>query len=294
MLQNFNNLGAPGPLDVRIYVWNTVSDSLRLTIDLTPADPYPENYNLVVNETFDVLNGDRIFLKSGSHFSEGTLTVNAKSKPDETIIQGLTIYDLGKKLVEKMTGSADNFESPFLEAKNIILTSGDGVRGLPGAVIKTNWREYWKFVFVMTKAQMTITDKIRIDELNTAYDSTQTPTELGDIKDFKCTPALDKLATSIKVGHAEQQVDDLNGKFDFNGWMVFQTPTQVIADKQYDLQHNYKASPYEIEQTRENFEGKTTTDKETDNNIFALAVLPDVYLNSFEALGSFFICCGGR
>lgn len=296
LIQNLNGLGASGPLEVRLYVFNILTDSVRLSIDLTPDDPYPENYNLIIDQTIDFLDGDRVFLFSQSSFSEGSLNVDAKSKPEASVIKGFTLYDTGRKLVEKITGNADNFDSTLLAdlisdfGSEVILTSGDGVRSIANATLKTSWKDYWKFVDVLLMAQMTITDKIRVFNRATAYqpESVKDPIQLSGIKDLKITPAIDLMYTSIKVGHQEQQVDDTNGKFDFNGWMIFTTPVTGIPDKQMDLQSPYKASPYEIEQTRANYEGKTTTDKETDNNVFALAVLPDPAGDSFDTLGSFF------
>ena len=293
---DLNTLGSPGPLSVRLYVFNRNSNTLRLTIDLTPSDPYPENYTLIIDETIDFLEGDRIFLKSASVYDgESNLQLSAKSKPEASVIKGFTLYDAGRKLVEKITGNADNFESSFLAdlvneiGYDIILTSGDGVRSLDNTALKTTWRDYWKFVDVELMAQQTTTDKIRIDQRITAYqpESVTAAIELDEIKDLKVTPATDRMYTSIKVGHAEQQVDDTNGKFDFNGFMVFTTPVKSIPDKQLDLQSPYKASPYEIEQTRANYEGKTTTDKETDNDVFALAVTPDPASDSFTSTVTF-------
>lgn len=292
---DLNSLGSSGPLSVRLYVFNRVSNTVRLTIDLTPADPYPENYNLVINETIDLLEGDRLFLKSASAFEgEGNLQLSAKSKPPASTIKGFTLYDAGRKLTEKITGNADDFDSTLLAdlitefGSEIILTSGDGVRGITNATLKTSWRDYYKFVDVVLMSQMTITDKIRVYNRLTAYDNTQAAIALGGIKDLKVTTAVDLLFTSVKVGHADQQVDDTNGKFDFNGFMIFTSPIKSIPDKQLDLQSPYKASPYEIEQTRANYEGKTTTDKETDNDVFAIAVQPDTESDTFDTTGSFF------
>lgn len=295
-VENLNNLGASGPLDLRIYIFNSITGTVTSTIDLTPADPYPQNYNLDINETVNLVAGDRLFFKSGSTYSQGSLQVGGKSKPAASVIKAFTLYDVGRKLVEKMTGSADNFDSTILadlvaqRGSEILLTSGDGVRSIDKAVLKTSWRDYWKFVDVHIMAQCTTTDKIRIEARLSAYvpESPSAPAvELGEIKDLKTSPALDYKFTSIKVGHAEPQTDDINGKFDFTGPMIFTTPVKGIPDKQADLQSNYKASPYEIEQKRANFEGKTTTDSEIDNDIYAIAALPDDGSNSFNTLGSF-------
>lgn len=295
-VENLNNLGAGGPLDVRIYKYNSITGTVTQTIDLTPADPYAQNYNLVINETVNLVQGDRLFFKSGSTYSQGVLSLRAKSKPPASTIQGFTLYDLGRKLTEKITGSADNFESTLLAdlvnafGREVIITSGDGIRSIKGAAVKTSWAEYWKFVDVLLMAQYTITDKLRLELRLSAYtpESTTNPaTELGEAKDLKITPAIDQMGTSVKVGHAEPQTDDTNGKFDFTGPMIFNLPIKGIPDKQIDLQTGYKTSPYEIEQKRANYEGKTTTDSEIDNDIYALAVLPDPVSNSFSTTGSF-------
>ncbi len=276
-------------LNIELKIFNIYSDTTRLTIDLAPDDPYPQNSSIAVDETFDLLKGDRLFLQVGFapisfiSIKESTLQLYAKSKPLPSVIPGFTLYDLGRKLVEKITGNAADFDSTLLAdlitdfSSEIILTSGDGVRGITNASLKTSWKDFYKFVDVVLMTRMSITDKIRIENRITAYQppSVTPAVPLGIVKDLKVTPAIDQMYTSIKVGHQEQDVNDTNGKFDFNGFMIFTTPIKSIPDKQMDLQSPYKASPYEIEQTRANYEGKTTTDKDTDNDVFALAVTPD-------------------
>lgn len=281
-------------LNIEIVIYNSISDAIRLTIDLAPADPYASPTNIVIDETVDLLEGDRLFLRVGEPplsfitWEESNFQIEAKSKPADSVIPGFTLFDLGLKLLSKIGIAESAFESAMLEAKNIIVTSGDGVRGLPKASIKTNWRDYKKAVDVFCKSQVTVTtNKVIIEARETAYDSAQTPIELDEIKNFKCTPATDQLATSVKVGHQDPQVDDTNGKFSFNSSIIFATPINAIPDRQFDLQSPWKADPYEIERKRANFEGKTTTDTEIDNDIYALAVLPEEDSNTFDSLASF-------
>jgi hypothetical protein len=73
------------------------------------------------------------------------------------------------------------------------------------------------------------------------------------------------------VGHREQTSDDVNGKFGFNGYQVYTSPYQR-GSKELDLQSPYKADPYEIELTRINFDGRTTTDSQSDNDVFVIDV----------------------
>lgn len=281
-------------LNIWLQIYNTVSDTTRLQIDLAPDDTYPQNTNLIIDETFDLLKGDRLFIRIGDSLSfvdikESFLQLEGKSKPTASVIRGFTVYDLGRKLVEKITGNADNFESTFLQTQDVILTSFDGVRALPNAAIKTNWRDYKKFVDTQFMTEVTLSDtKVIIEERLQAYkpESMLAPIELGEVKNLKISDAEDKIFTSIKVGNENAETNDTNGKYDFTSVAIWDTPIESVADKQLDLQSPYKASPYEIEQTRANYEGKTTTDKETDNQTVALKVLPEGN-DSFNTLATF-------
>jgi hypothetical protein len=112
--------------------------------------------------------------------------------------------------------------------------------------------------------------------------------ELGEVKNFKATPTEEFFGTTIKVGHAEQQVDDTNGKYDFAGYQIYSTPMKGIAAKEINLQSPYKASPYEIETKRANYEGQLTTDAPSDNDIFAIAAISDADANTMTTLANFF------
>lgn len=274
---------------IDLAIWNTITESYRLVIGL--AAGATEGSTLVVDQTFDLLEGDKLYLQKLVNFDEGSMSLTAKSKPLASVVPAFTLYTLGRKLVEKITGDANNLDSTFLEAINIAATSGDGVRSLPGSVIKTTWAEYWKAVDTYCFAALDFVktagvEKILIRERPAVFNYSA-PHDLGEISKLKITSAVDLMGTSIKVGHAEQQVDDTNGKFDFNGFMVFDTPVKRIAAKEINIQSNYKAGPFEIEQTRANYEGKTTTDKQSDNDTFVLAVLPDNARNNFTAETNF-------
>jgi len=276
------------PAEPGLYWMDTAAglgETSVFTFDLTLDLPADEKLYFYTNHPFD----------TEDIYTDTDIFVEFLYRAPETNIKGFTLYDAARKLTEKITGSADNFESDFLQdlvadfGSEIILTSGDGVRSIDGAALKTNWREFWKFADTVLSAEMTITDKIRIAKRIEAYqpESVTPAIELGDIKGLKVTPAVDQMYTSVKVGHAEPKADDVNGKFAFNGHFIFNTPVKAITDKQLDLQTNYKADPFEIDATRANYDGKTTTDKDTDNDTFALAVQPAADSDSFDTLATF-------
>lgn len=296
LLPNFAAEVNPPVNALRLYAFNVPTNTLRLNIDLYGgAFPTPPGTNLEINQTIDLLAGDRLFLKSTAEFGEWQLMVKAQSKPLATVIRGHRVYNLGRKLIEQITGSADNFQSDLLNGlgvsvPDIIITSGDGVRSIEGAQIKTTWRDYWKAVNAYFMCELQITDKIGIEERRKAFlpEAENTVIELGEIKKFQASRAVDLFATSIKIGHKEQRVDDTNGRLDFNGYQIYEGPMERIASKELDLTSPWKASPWEIEQTRANYDGKTTTDKQEDNDLYAIAAYPDAALNSVESAMSFY------
>lgn len=277
--------------------------SLDAVLSRSAGAGIPGNYNVSGTLTIPINKDDELYLvafctvEGASGDAQIRTTYNITDDPtikmsyhyrnDSYVIKGFTVYDLARKLVERITGSANNFSSTFLQSVNIVLTSGDGVRGVDGAGVKTTWGKLFNFIDCMKMAEMTITDtSIIIDQRQAAFNTSATVVNLGQAKNLTVSTALELMATSIKVGHAEQQVDDVNGKYDFNGYDTFGLPIESIEGVELNLQHDYKASPYEIELTRANYQDKTTTDKSTDNNIFALAVLAAT--NSFTSELSFF------
>lgn len=274
-------------------IWLKTNTGRVIPVASVSGDPVTQ---IVVDQTIDLFKDEKFFLTATGNvfntlkFGEAEMLITFETRSPTSYIQGFTLYDLGRKLVEKATGNADNFQSSLLLNEPIVVTSGDGVRGLPQSGVKVSWREYFKAVDVYYMAGMKITEsKVIVEHRSEFYKPvTVTPAiSLGEIKNFKSYPAVDKMFTSVKIGHAEQQVDDTNGKFDFNGWQIYTLPIKSIPAKELDLQSPWKASPYEIEQTRANYEGKITTDKETDNSVFVIAAKRDDASNIFQTTGSF-------
>lgn len=102
--------------------------------------------------------------------------------------------------------------------------------------------------------------------------------------------------SSIKVGWQEQASNDVNSinlKADFNGFHIYTTPIKRVS-KEMDLQSPYKAGPLEIENLRQNLDGKTTSGGQTDNDVFVLDVVTGAnsiqnVLLSFVASGNYIV-----
>jgi hypothetical protein len=94
---------------------------------------------------------------------------------------------------------------------------------------------------------------------------------MGEVKDLHVSTAKDFQYNVVKVGYPNTDTEDVNGKDEFN---VTQTYTSPItrSNKVLELISKVSASMYEIELTRINLDGKTTTDDNNDNKNFFVHV----------------------
>lgn len=220
-------------------------------------------------------------------FDEGAdLALNFTSRYKTTYIKGLTAFTLYKRLIEKITGTDTYAQSELVQAyENIIITSGDAIRGLTGK-IKTSLNKFFQSMDAVLCAGMAIeNDKIVLEEREHFYDDS-TPVSLGNVKDCKRSYAKEVMANTFKVGYPENKIDDVNGKYEFNNAHLYTSPiTQIV--KEYSILSDYKTSPYLIESLRWNLDGKTTTDNETDNDVFMLNTEADQATSVADANVSF-------
>lgn len=208
---------------------------------------------------------DRVF-----RFKETKLTFTFDYRQDATYVDAFWAYDLGRKLIEKITGDANNFKSDLLINSGIAFTCGNALRGFQGQAIKTSWLDFAKAIDVYECTGSGVNGgKIVIETRETFYDITE-PVPLGTVSGLKVKYDKSETATSIKIGHQEQEIEDVNGKYDYNGFIIYTTPVKQAEPVEKDIQAPYKAGPVEIEKLRLNFAGQDTTDTPADDDVFPL------------------------
>ncbi len=89
---------------------------------------------------------------------------------------------------------------------------------------------------------------------------------------MKVKPLNELKGNTLEVGYSEQDVDQVNGRFSFNNTVKRTTPSSVKGTVSFICP--ILTDPYLIESTRQNLEGKDTTDNEADSEIFALNTEP--------------------
>lgn len=235
-------------------------------------------YTMPINYTFLTAPDVNYFITVDSTapvfaIQESRLSIDYSSIFAPTTTLAFRPMDLYRKLVENISGNPDNALSDLLPTLDYVFTSGDGLRGLEGAGITTSFSDFFDAInaYEMAGTQI-LDDGVHIDDRRTYFDNTKPPIPLGEIIDLKISPVTEFSGTTITVGNEEQQVDEVNGKLDPIGFNVYTTPVKRGEPKEIEIKSPYTASPYEIENYRINFEGKTTTDNNRDAKVFVLCV----------------------
>jgi hypothetical protein len=212
-------------------------------------------------------------------FAETTIKATYNTRYRETYARCLKPITLFKRLGAKIIGNEVNAASTLLEAhSNLVYTSGDAVRGIAGAKIKTHLNDFYQDNKVRYGAGIGLeNNKIVIEDYLHFLNETD-PIYLGQVKDLNVSVSTDLLHNTVKIGYTERTIDDVNGKLSFNNSHLYTTPISKVV-KELSLISPYIADPYVIELTRINLEGKTTTDNSKDNDVIILNVEEEI--NSF-------------
>jgi len=204
--------------------------------------------------------------------NESQSTFNYLSKYRTTFVKALRPMYVAQQLLDKMTGGGYAISSNYItsEWNNLLITSGDGIRGLEGAKLKTTWRDFFDSYNVPCSLSGGIRNGMMvIENLSNAFQPS-IQLNLGEATDMIVSPAEDFQYNRIRIGYPDTDTEDVNGREEFNVSMVY--TSVVTKDRLLDLVSKYKASMYEIETLRRNLDGKTTTDNSDDNTVFFLHV----------------------
>lgn len=202
--------------------------------------------------------------------NDGTFAIDYTYTHRPTYIKVLPPEYVFKKLIEKVTDGRYQAESIVLAANhNVSMTCGDAIRRIPGSKIKTSLSDFFTSYDVQFDLGLgDLSGKVKLEQKANWIDYNN-PIDLGEVKGLKVKPAADYLYNTIKVGYPEKKYDDVNGKQEFNNTSLFTTPITRVS-KELNKVSSYRGDCYGIEFTRINLEGKTTTDNESDNEVFLI------------------------
>lgn len=204
---------------------------------------------------------------------ETDITITYDYRHPATQTKALKPTTLLKRLCGKALNNEDAWDSNLLTAnQNLVITCGDALRGIEGAKIKTSLRDFFTAYNCWYNIGMGVEDrKLKIEEKSYFFPQTGTPFHLGEAKKLKIAFASELFCNTIKTGYPSQNYEDNFGKFEFNCTHLFTTPITKVV-KELALISPYRADPTGIEYVRINYEGKSTTDSNSDNDVFVLNV----------------------
>jgi hypothetical protein len=245
---------------------------------LTPGADYIYEFD----DTITLAAGEKLFL-FGAYTRPGfgggviefqensTFRISFDSRFKATTVKAVRAFDLGNYLVDKMSDGKSSLSGSVLsDDYNLLCTSGDAIRGIAGAVLKTRFSDWHKSVDAVKCIALQVTNNNPV--VHSRYDrfNDTTIAALGECNWKPLEVATDYIYDTINVGYPNQQnssYDNLNGRYEFNTTHVYKAPVTRVKNT-YDAVSVYRADAIGIEATRINLEGKTTTDNKSDSDMF--------------------------
>lgn len=209
---------------------------------------------------------------------ESFFKIKFKNKRETTYASGLYMIDLFKKLVEKITAgqtllpTSDGlfYKSAWLQNKrDIIITCGDAIRGLPNPKIKTSISDFFKSANHFAASLGIENEKLFIELWDYVFKN-DIIMDLGEVDDASYEVAEDLIFNSIRTGGPIEEYNDVNGRFEFNQEQKWKTPV-VSFTRDYDLTTPYRRDCYGAEFLR-GLKDKDTTDDNADNDVWMINV----------------------
>lgn len=249
------------------------NDYVQLLNEVTSSPAH----NYAFNGTITLQKGERLFLEAG-YFGEGSILygstsfkITFKNKFKPTYVKGLYLSRAIKVLMEKISDNKCTLSSNWLASKkDIVLVSGDSLRGIPNAKLKFSLSDFFRSVNHFSAAMGTSVDKLVIERRQDVFKS-DIIMSLGEVDNAELVVAEDLFFNTIKAGGPNVDYEDVNGRSEFAQGQIWKTPiTKVTAD--LDLSTPFRRDPYGAEYARINLEGKTTTDSDGDNDVWMINI----------------------
>lgn len=188
-----------------------------------------------------------------------------------------TPFDLFQELFRKMTGSNTlPVQSNFLKSiDNLLITSGDSLRNISGALIKTSWQNFWKSISSLYDVAFDIINGVPTIELKSdMLREDIVITHLDDVRNLTVSTALDSIFNDIRVGYGVEDYDTELGREEQNNGQNWITPIDK-ATKTLDIVSEYRADAYGINDIilRNLYnpnKNDTSTDASSDNDVYMI------------------------
>jgi hypothetical protein len=232
-----------------------------------------------IDVTVDLPAGEELFFhmnkpfETTDNFLETNIQIDFKYKHPDSFIYVLKGSTLFKRLTGKISDSEDYAVSSLLDGSSLCYTSGDGMRGISGAFFKIMFKSFVDDVSVRKCAGLGVEGKNIVIEGRSYFLADDTIIELGEVKsEPEVSLATDIMFNSLKLGHNDPKIEDVNGRYAFNALYQYTVTGLKRVAKSLDLVCPFPSDPYYLEIIRINLEGKATVDAGSDNETLVVNV----------------------
>lgn len=217
-------------------------------------------------------------------FDGGNYTLTFTSASDPSNCTGITAFNLFKRIMKRITPGSP-VDSFMLKNtyKNLIYTSGDGIRQIPTAAIKISFSDFFSdFIGLDDSAFGVENGIVRLE--NSPYFARDTESvNIGDVTDFDLELADQYVFNSVTIGYDDGNTDDTNGKEEYNSGQEWEMPITRVQ-KQMEWTCKSRADQYGIEQLRIDYIQNPTEDTSSDNDTFMIDCAIDVDMVTYRPI----------
>lgn len=213
---------------------------------------------------------------------DGTMNMsyNGKHKPEKIDIIDPKI--LLQSIVDKMTDSKGRYQSDIedfnTDRNNLIMMSAaESIRGIrttenKEVEVHTSYRSFVEWMNTYGYEQHIAGDNLTFRRRYKSFREDLTAIELeeNECADLREYVNSDYIYTGVKIGYNKKDIENVNGRFEFNGVHDYSTDLN-LGENILELISPYRADCYGIEfLTQER--GKDTTDDKSDKDLFLINV----------------------
>lgn len=276
------------------------------------------NHTFTIDGTCDVPAGYRIYLVitadqddyEWNWEKDKKLEISYEYFSSEFEVKGISLYDAAAEIVKQVTDNTGTFTSDLLtrdisysegldcKPKNIILVSGDSIRGVENPTIKLSWNDIIRAVDLWFCAGWDVVGSTVLIEKRSHFmreASNNLIADLGEVIDYEVSHTADMGYNEIHIGYPEQEYDNLNGKQEFNTTLKMLAGVnrvQVGGSEEVDTAEVKEVIStirtdtfglYSLWQ-KYSLQNDTETDNIEDNSVFALQHKPTPVSGVYGAL----------
>jgi hypothetical protein len=225
-------------------------------------------------------------------FGSCEIKINASTQVDSSNVRGLLNHEVGRRLVQSITGLKDTFYSELMgridstpaysedgDASHLFLTSGGQLRGfaLDKMPLKTTFTDWFSSnnAFYNIGAGFEIIqgqEALRVEGKGYFY-SSEVGLVLDRVTNLKTSVATEYFHNTVKVGYETWQQEEDGGLDEFNTVRNYTLPITKVK-KEYTAMSKYIGAGYTIEsKRRESYNEEPSRDTNEDNDFFAICVI---------------------